>query len=93
MDPELGLFSSKDGGRSFHLSPGDVDPSSLQRLQLCGKLIGLALLHGEEVPAMKLSTPLRRLLLGAPLRPLEEISDTIKPILSYSSRCSWRLKA
>ena len=37
-----------------------------------GKLIGLALLHGEPVPSMKLSRPLRRLLLGSSVKPLEE---------------------
>jgi len=80
MSPELDLFVSKDGGRSFHVSPGsssdesDREGDQLDHLQLCGKLIGLALLHGESVPAMKLSKPLRRLLLGAPLRPLEDMA-------------------
>eukprot|EP00913_Durusdinium_trenchii_P034772 g32527.t1 len=47
MEPELGLFVSKDGGRSYHVSPGEGDAKQLKQLQLCGKLIGLALLHGE----------------------------------------------
>ncbi|CAK9011488.1 E3 ubiquitin-protein ligase NEDD4-like (HECT-type E3 ubiquitin transferase NED4L) (NEDD4.2) (Nedd4-2) [Durusdinium trenchii] len=74
MEPELGLFVSKDGGRSYHVSPGEGDAKQLKQLQLCGKLIGLALLHGEPVTAMKLSRPLRRLLLGSPIRPLEDMA-------------------
>ncbi|CAJ1390082.1 unnamed protein product [Effrenium voratum] len=71
MSPELGLFASKDGGRSFHVLP--CDESRLAQLELCGKLIGLALLHQDQVP-MRLSRPLRRRLLKAPLRP-EDIAS------------------
>lgn len=90
MYADLELFKSKDGGRSFHLSPNATEKDHVEQLELCGKLIGLALLHGEPVPSMKLSKPLRRMLLGAPLRPLEDMAS-VDPAF-YDSKVAYILE-
>jgi len=73
MSPDLGLFASKDGGRSFHIAPQGKN-ESLSQFELCGKLLGLALLHGEMVPSMRLSPTLRKLLLGSPTVGVEDMA-------------------
>jgi E3 ubiquitin-protein ligase HUWE1 len=67
---DAGLFKSNDGGRSLHISSTaeHAQPDNLAQFELCGKLIGLALLHGETLPAMRFTAALRKLILGlAPL--------------------------
>ncbi|CAE7628834.1 TRPT1 [Symbiodinium sp. CCMP2592] len=62
---KLGLFVSKDGrNSSFHINPEASSEEQLRQFELCGKVIGLALLHQETVPSMRLSPALRKLLLS-----------------------------
>ena len=51
---------SYDGGRSLHLGSvyGELQPDHLAHLELCGKLLGLALLHCETLPSMRFTLPL-----------------------------------
>ena len=56
---DAGLFRSNDGGRSLHISSTaeHAQPDNMAQFELCGKLIGLALLHGETLPAMRYHHP------------------------------------
>jgi len=65
MDPNCGLFKSHDGGRSFHISgtAAAAQPDHLAQFELCGKLVGLALLHRETLPSLRFTDALRKLLL------------------------------
>lgn len=77
MDPEFGLFRSNDGGRSFHPSSTskDAQPECLSFFELCGKLIALALMHQETLPASRLTRALHKMILGAgPLEMLDMAS-------------------
>lgn len=65
-DPDFGLFKSQDGGRSVHINStaADMQPDHVAQFELCGKLIGLAFLHQETLPSMRITPVLRKLLLG-----------------------------
>jgi len=69
-DPAVNLFASYDGGRTLQPSP----TSSVQEgaegsyFQLAGKVVGLALLHGETLP-MRFSGPFLKRILGHVLTP------------------------
>ena len=56
IDLKVGLFVSYDGNRTFHVSTtsGEAQPDHLAQFELCGKVIGLALLHGETLPTIQL---------------------------------------
>eukprot|EP00929_Paragymnodinium_shiwhaense_P072123 TRINITY_DN36609_c0_g1_i2.p1 TRINITY_DN36609_c0_g1~~TRINITY_DN36609_c0_g1_i2.p1 ORF type:complete len:849 (-),score=125.38 TRINITY_DN36609_c0_g1_i2:158-2704(-) len=77
MNPDCGLFKSTDGGRSFHISAtaGNSQPDHLAQFELCGKLLGLALLHRETLPAMQLTTALRKQLLGDFTTSLDDLAS------------------
>lgn len=64
---ELGLFCSHDGGRTLHPSSTapDVEPEFVTYFELLGKLIALALLHRETLPAARFTLALRKLLLNS----------------------------
>eukprot|EP00931_Biecheleriopsis_adriatica_P090246 TRINITY_DN64260_c0_g1_i1.p1 TRINITY_DN64260_c0_g1~~TRINITY_DN64260_c0_g1_i1.p1 ORF type:complete len:854 (+),score=148.37 TRINITY_DN64260_c0_g1_i1:61-2622(+) len=66
VNPDMGLFQSKDGGRTYHISStaAEAQPDNLAQLELCGKFLGLALLHGETLPSMCFTPALCKLLLG-----------------------------
>lgn len=77
MDQEFGLFKSNDGGRSFHPSStaGDAQPESLAYFELCGKLITLALMHQETLPAARFTLALRKLILSAGPLEIDDMSS------------------
>lgn len=77
MDPEFGLFKSNDGGRSFHPSStaADAQPESLAYFELCGKLISLALMHQETLPAARFTLALRKLILAAGPLEIEDMAS------------------
>lgn len=77
MDPQLGLFKSNDGQRSFHTSStaSDAQPDALAFFELCGKLIALALMHQETLPALRLTTALRKILLGGGPLEIEDMAS------------------
>lgn len=72
-DPQVNLFCSYDGGRTLQPSPSsDVNETHISYFELIGKVVGLALLHGETVP-MRFSTPFLKRILGHTLTP-EDLS-------------------
>jgi len=72
---KLGLFVSKDGrNSSFHINPEANSEEQLRQFELCGKVIGLALLHQETVPSMRLSPALRKLLLSNAKLGMEDLA-------------------
>lgn len=77
MEPEFGLFKSNDGQRSFHPSStaSDAQPDALAFFELIGKLIGLALMHQETLPAARLTSALRKVLLGAGPLEIEDMAS------------------
>jgi hypothetical protein len=63
-DPRVNLFCSYDGGRTLQPSPSsDVQGGHTAYFELAGKVVGLALLHGETVP-LRLSSPFLKRILG-----------------------------
>ena len=78
---EIGLFKSNDGGRSLHISSTaeHAQRDNLAQCELCGKLIGLALLHGEILPAMRFTLALRKLILGITPLTLEDMATDSGP--------------
>eukprot|EP00929_Paragymnodinium_shiwhaense_P107399 TRINITY_DN73498_c0_g1_i1.p1 TRINITY_DN73498_c0_g1~~TRINITY_DN73498_c0_g1_i1.p1 ORF type:complete len:1036 (+),score=214.31 TRINITY_DN73498_c0_g1_i1:200-3307(+) len=77
---ELGLFASFDGGRSLHpnSTSGDAEPNHLVYFELLGKLIALALMHRETLPACRFTLALRKLLLEAGQLEIEDMA-TVDP--------------
>lgn len=76
VNPNFGLFRSNDGGRSFHVSctSSHAQPDHLAHFELCGKLVGLALLHRETLPAARFTPALLKLLLGSMPLELEDMA-------------------
>ena len=69
----MNLFCSYDGGRTLQPSPSSsLNDTHISYFELIGKVIGLALLHGETVP-MRFSTPFLKRILGHTLTP-EDLS-------------------
>jgi len=63
-DPQVNLFCSYDGGRTLQPSPSSaVNDTHIAYFELIGKVVGLALLHGETVP-IRFSTPFLKRILG-----------------------------
>jgi hypothetical protein len=63
-DPQVNLFCSYDGGRTLQPSPSSaVNDTHVAYFELIGKVVGLALLHGETVP-IRFSTPFLKRILG-----------------------------
>ena len=90
MDQNVNLFRSRDGDRTFDPSPtaGISNPDHLVHLRVAGRVVGVALLHGECMRHALFSEPLLNQLLGRPLTPhgVEAIDPAlyrgkIKPIL------------
>lgn len=79
---DFGLFKSNDGGRSFHVSStaADAQADNLAQFELCGKLVGLALLHRETLPSMRFSLALRKLILGGSPLVLDDLA-AVDPVL------------
>jgi len=72
-DPQVNLFCSYDGGRTLQPSPSsDINDTHISYFELIGKVVGLALLHGETVP-MRFSAPFLKRILGHTLTP-EDLS-------------------
>jgi len=73
---ELGLFVSQDGGRSLHPSPTarDAEPENLVYFELLGKLVALALMHRETLPACRFTPALRKMLLETGQLDIEDMS-------------------
>jgi len=62
---ERGLFTCNNGGRSLHpsMTAPNTEPEYLQYFELLGKLIGLALLHRECLPAARFTPALNKMLM------------------------------
>ena len=68
-DPQVNLFCSYDGGRTLQPSPSSsLNDTHIAYFELIGKVVGLALLHGETVP-LRFSTPFLKRILGHTLTP------------------------
>jgi hypothetical protein len=65
MDANVNLFRSRDGGRTFDPSPtaATTVDNHLAQLRCVGKVVGVALLHGECMCHTRFSEPLLRQLL------------------------------
>jgi len=76
-DPRFGLFKSNDGGRSIHINSmsAETQPDHLAHFELCGKLVGLALLHQETLPHLRFTAALRKLLLGSSPVSVEDLAS------------------
>lgn len=76
-DLEFGLFKSMDGGRTLHPSStaADVDPEYLVYFEFFGKLIALALMHRETLPAARFTLAMRKMLLCAGALAVEDMSS------------------
>lgn len=74
VDEQFGLFKSNDGGRSLHISNTSIraQPDHLAHFELCGKLVGLALLHCETLPSAQFTIALYKLLFGSEPLKLED---------------------
>ena len=96
MDANVNLFRSRDGGRTFDPSPTAAltNEDHLLDLRVVGRVVGVALLHGECMRHALFSEPLLNQLLGLPLTPqgVEAIDpvlykNKIRPILELSPDC------
>jgi len=76
-DMEFGLFKSMDGGRSLHPSStaSDAEPECIPYFELVGKLVALALMHQETLPAARFTLALRKMLLSAGPLSVEDMAS------------------
>lgn len=93
MNPDVNLFRSRDGGRTFDPSPTGslTNVDHIAHLKAVGRVVGIALLHGECMRHALFSEPLLRQILGLPLLPeciasIDPVlyNNKIKPILELS---------
>ncbi|KAK9814087.1 hypothetical protein WJX72_000455 [[Myrmecia] bisecta] len=67
LSAERSLFASTDGGRTFQPASDAQSEDDLAFFELFGRVVGLALLHGETLPGAHFTHNFRKALLGQPL--------------------------
>jgi len=71
-DPNRALLASRDGGKTLDINPhSGLNPNHLDHFRVLGKIIALALAHGENIDGLRISSPLRKVLLAREIAPAQ----------------------